>query len=109
MSVLPNGCRRIRLELTREPNPGGNPKDGYETAVPLALGGEIDAATWRKPRRHCRVRCFRDDSEQRLGRVARKPGVQWFFDYEPANDADDEAGFRPEKRLLRRANMYRAE
>lgn len=95
MSVLPNGFRRIRLELAREPEyPNGNPRDGYEFAVPLTEGGRIDAETWRKHRDHCRVRRFRDDSVPRLGRVARKPGGQWFFDYEPGNDADDEVGFR---------------
>lgn len=95
MSVLPNGFRRFRLELAREPNfPAGNPRDGYEFAGPLAPDGRIDAETWRKHRHHSHVRRFRDDSEQRLGLVARKPGGPWFFDYEPRNDADDEVGFR---------------
>ncbi len=95
MSALPDSFRRIRLELAREPkHPAGNPRDGYEFAVPLALDGRIDAETWRKHRDHSRVRRFCDDGEQRLGRVARKPGGQWFFDYEAGNDADDEAGFR---------------
>lgn len=95
MSALPNNFRRIRLELAREPkHPAGNPRNGYEFAVPLAANGSIDAETWRKHRDHCRVRRFRDDGEQRLGRVARKPGGEWFFDYEPGNETDDEVGFR---------------
>ncbi|PZR87573.1 MAG: hypothetical protein DI537_26005 [Stutzerimonas stutzeri] len=92
--LTPDPLRRIRLELAREPEyPAGNPRHGYEFAVPLAPDGRIDAETWRKHRDHCRVRRFRDDSE-RLGRVSRKPEGQWFFDYEPGNDADDEVGFR---------------
>lgn len=95
MSAPPDSFRRIRLELAREPkHPAGNPRDGYEFAVPLALDGRIDAETCSKHRDHSRVRRFCDDGEQRLGRVARKPGGQWFFDYESGNDADDEAGFR---------------
>jgi hypothetical protein len=95
MSALPNTFRRIRLELAREPkHPAGNPRDGYDFAAPLGDDGRIDAEAWRKYRDHCRVRRFCDDGAQRSGWLSRKPGGQWFFDYERGNDADDEVGFR---------------
>lgn len=95
MSALPKAFRKIRLELAREPkHPDGNPREGYEFAAPLGSDDRIDPEAWRKYRDHCRVRRFCDDGAQRSGWLARKPGGQWFFDYERGNDADDEAGFR---------------
>jgi hypothetical protein len=95
MTALPTSFRKIRLELAREPgHPQGNPNDGYEFVAPLLLDGRIDAAAWREHREHCRVRRFQDDEAQRSGWLARKPGGQWFFDYQRGDDADDEAGFR---------------
>lgn len=95
MTALPNTFRRIRLELAREPgHPAGSARDGYEFVAPLLLDGRIDATSWREHRDHCRVRRFSGDGTQRLGRLARKPGGQWYFDYELGSDADDEPGFR---------------
>ncbi|WP_312417625.1 hypothetical protein [Shinella sp.] len=46
-----------------------------------------------KSRDACRVRYFRDGKTARIGLLRRKPGGQWYFDYEPG-DRDDEIGFR---------------
>lgn len=107
MSALPNNFRRIRLELAREPkHPAGNPRNGYEFAVPLAANGSIDAETWRKHRDHCRVRRFRDDGEQRLGRVARKPGGNGSSTTSPVTKPMTRSASVSVKRPLCRANMY---
>lgn len=41
----------------------------------------------------CRVRRFRDGENDLIGRLRRKPGGQWYFDY-AEGDEDDELGFR---------------
>ena len=95
MVELPANFRRIRLELAREPgHPVGSPLDGYEFAAPLMRDGHIDATTWKKHAEHCRVRRFRANEADQHGRLARKPGGSWYFDYDRGSDADDESGFR---------------
>lgn len=85
----------IRLERAREPGlPEGSPADGYEFTVPLGTDGRIGAAGWRGQRKDCLVRRFRRNEKDRHGWLARKPGGAWFFDYDRADDADDETGFR---------------
>lgn len=39
------------------------------------------------------MRRFRSGEEHRVGRLRRKPGGQWYFDYEEG-ERDDEIGFR---------------
>lgn len=95
MSTLPRGFHLVRLELAREPgHPEGSRHDGYELVVPLDHEGHLDAEAWRAHKDKCRVGRFTEDGETRAGRLARKPGGQWYIDYEQGSTDDDEAGFR---------------
>lgn len=85
----------IRLERAREPGmPEGSTRDGYEFVAPLTAEGRIDAANWPKVRDDCFVTRFRQGADVLQGRLARKGGGTWFFDYDRGSDRDDEAGFR---------------
>lgn len=91
--LAPN-FRHVRLLLARARNhPQGEPREGYDLLVPLDDGGRLDADTWRKHQAACRVRRFSGDGDARIGRLRRKPGGQWYFDYEEG-ESDDEIGFR---------------
>jgi hypothetical protein len=98
MSQLPHVLKRIRLHLARSHDfPNGSVQHGYEFVAPLDAAGHIDADLWRKYREHCGVRRFWG-SESESGRLVHKPGgsehARWVFDYDPASQDDDEAGYR---------------
>ena len=66
----------------------------YEALLaPLDGEGRLDAAEWKTHQGACRVRHFAAGREDRIGRLRRKPGGQWYFDY-AEGDRDDEIGFR---------------
>lgn len=91
--LTPN-FRHVRLLLAREKgHPEGDREEGYDLLVPLDAEGRLDPADWKSHQAVCRVRYFRSDEEERIGRLRRKPGGQWYFDY-AEGDADDEIGFR---------------
>jgi len=86
--------RKIHLELAREPgHPEGEASHGYDLLAPLDAAGQLDAAAWKQDRDACRVRRFRRDEQDQVGRLGRRPGGSWFFDY-GQGDEDDESGFR---------------
>jgi hypothetical protein len=86
---------RIRMELAREPgHPAGDPAHGYEVVAPLDGEGRLDPALWRERRKNCTVLRLRPGERPEVGRLARKPGGAWYFDYDRDTDADDEPGFR---------------
>ncbi|MDN2566674.1 hypothetical protein N1F89_10610 [Aquibium sp. A9E412] len=86
--------RHVRMELAREKgHPMGDRGDGYDLVVPLDAEGRLDAAQWKKHQEACRVRRFRPGAEDLIGRLRRKPGGTWYFDYAEGED-DDEIGFR---------------
>ncbi len=86
--------RHVRLLLAREKgHPGGEHVDGYDLLLPLDMEGRLDAAEWKAHQSVCRVRRFRDGENDLIGRLRRKPGGQWYFDY-AEGDEDDELGFR---------------
>lgn len=93
-SNLSPSFRHVRLVLAREAGrPAGDRQEGYDLLVPLGADGRLDAEEWRKHGERCRIRWFGPDGRQRVGRLRRKPGGQWYIDYEEG-DRDDEAGFR---------------
>lgn len=93
-SELSPGFRHVRLLLARErDNPAGSRDEGYDLLVPLGADGRIDAAEWKAKQTRCRVRRFGAGEDDRIGRLRRKPGGQWYFDYEDG-ERDDEIGFR---------------
>ena len=90
---FPASFRHVRLELAREKDhPGGDSRYGYDLLVPLDTESRIDPAEWKPHQAACRVRHFQNGEADRIGRLRRKPGGTWYFDYE-AGPADDEIGF----------------
>jgi hypothetical protein len=91
---LPPNFRHVRLLLARERgHPQGARSEGYDLLIPLDESGRLDPAIWKANQAACRVRRFAGDSDVGIGRLRRKPGGQWYFDYEEG-ERDDEAGFR---------------
>lgn len=91
---LPPNFRHVKLLLARgKGHPQGEPDEGYDLLVPLDENGRLDPAVWKANQAACRVRHFSDEGDQRIGRLRRKPGGQWYFDY-AEGEADDEIGFR---------------
>lgn len=91
--LTPN-FRSIRLLLAREKgHPGGERDEGYDILAPLDPDGHLLASEWKSRQAACRVRRFEAGSADRIGRLRRKPGGQWYFDY-AEGDHDDEIGFR---------------
>ena len=83
---------RIVMRLAR--NPGtefaeGDDHRGYTVVAPLLEDGKLDVDAFQKARANCSVRRFAPDEEAVTGRLARR-GQTWFFDYDDADDADDE-------------------
>lgn len=94
MTDLTPRFRHVRLLLAREKgHPGGDQHAGYDLLVPLDDDGQLAPREWKTHQALCRVRSFNGNGETRIGRLRRKPGGQWYFDYE-AGDGDDEIGFR---------------
>ena len=95
MKDLPVSFRHIRLLLAREKgHPEGDGLHGYDIVAPLDADGKIDAETFKDHRDKCRVRRFRPDEADAVGKLVRGPGGHWRFDYDPAKTSDDEAAFR---------------
>lgn len=99
MTTLPRGFHRIRLNLARSPGfPEGSNQHGYEFVVPLTAEGRIDPTAWKEHRGLCKVRRFWAGEADQHGMVVNKPGgakgATWTFDYDPAAEDDDEAGYR---------------
>ncbi len=92
--TLTSKFRHVRLLLAREKGrPSGDREEGYDLLVPLDPEGRLDAAEWKAHQAACRVRRFRAGEDDRIGRLRRKPGGQWYFDY-VEGERDDEIGFR---------------
>ncbi|MEF2551288.1 hypothetical protein VQ042_07900 [Aurantimonas sp. A2-1-M11] len=90
---FPPSFRHVRLELAREKgHPDGDSRYGYDILVPLDTEGRIDPAEWKPHQAACRVRHFQEGQTDLIGRLRRKPGGTWYFDYQEG-PADDEIGF----------------
>jgi len=95
MKDIPVSFRHIRLLLAREKgHPGGDEDHGYDIVAPLDAGGRIDAEVFKAYRDSCRVRRFRPDEEDSVGKLVHGPGGRWSFDYDETTTSDDEVGFR---------------
>lgn len=74
--------RHARLVLAREKDhPAGDDDEGYDLLLPLDQEGRINAREWKENQSGRRVRHFRAGQDDRIGRLRRKPGGQWYFDY----------------------------
>jgi hypothetical protein len=90
---LTSSFRNVRLLLAREKaHPQGEREEGYDLLVPLNAEGRLDAREWKAHQTACRVRQFGGADGERIGRLRRKPGGQWYFDY-AEGERDDEIGF----------------
>jgi hypothetical protein len=83
---------RIIMRLAR--NPGtefadGDDHRGYTLVAPLQGDGKLDLEAFQKAKAKCSVRRFAPDEDAVTGRLNRR-GHTWFFDYDDADDADDE-------------------
>ncbi len=95
MSSLPHEFRQIRLELAREPgHPEGSNAIGYDLIAPLDESERLSAEVWRHHKDQCRVHRFHEGEDDQVGRLARRPGGSWYFDYDDATTADDESAYR---------------
>jgi hypothetical protein len=93
MNDLTPNFRSVRLLLAREKgHPEGEHDEGYDLRVPLDKDGRLDAHVWKTHQAACRVRHFSVTEDARIGRLRRKPGGQWYFDY-TEGERDDEIGF----------------
>jgi hypothetical protein len=93
VTKLPANFRHIRLLLAREKDhPSGSREEGYDLLAPLDEESRIDAHEWKRHPENCRVRHFHPAKEDRIGRLRRKPGGQWYFDYASGED-NVETGF----------------
>jgi hypothetical protein len=94
LSDLTPNFRTVRLLLAREKDhPAGEHEVGYDILVPLEKDGQLIPAEWKSHQEACRVRRFHSGENDRIGRLRRKPGGQWYFDY-AEGERDDEIGFR---------------
>lgn len=90
---LTQSFRSVKLLLAREKaHPHGEREEGYDLLVPLDAKGRLDASQWKTHQAACRVRRFGGHEGERIGRLRRKPGGQWYFDY-AEGERDDEIGF----------------
>lgn len=95
MKDVPASFRHIRLLLAREKgHPGGDGEHGYDIVAPLDADGRIDAEVFKAHRDLCRVRRFRPDEDDAVGKLVHGPGGRWSFDYDSADPNDDEVAFR---------------
>jgi hypothetical protein len=83
---------RIVMRLAR--NPGtefadGDDHRGYTLVAPLQADGKLDVDGFTAHRADCSVRRFAADEEAVNG-VLKRRGQTWYFDYDAADDADDE-------------------
>ena len=95
MTSFPSGFHQIRLELAREPgHPGGSNATGYDLIAPLDPESRLSPEAWRDHKDLCRVHRFREGEDDMVGRLARKPGGAWYFDYDDSTQDDDETAHR---------------
>src|SRR5690349_5051392 len=93
LKELTPDLRHVKLLLAREKaHPHGERDEGYDLLAPLDADGRLDARQWETHQASCRVRRFGGSEGERIGRLRRKPGGQWYFDY-VEGERDDEIGF----------------
>lgn len=97
----------VRLELARNSEfPNGSRQHGYQFVAPLDHKGHLDAAEWAKERDRCRVRRFWAGQPHELGRLVRRRGGAWVFDYNPATEPTTSLVSNLTNTISCRANTY---
>jgi hypothetical protein len=76
------GWTRLRLELARSRlHPEGSHRIAYDLTLPLDANGRLDRVAFRDTPEPCTVHCFREDSDDRVGALHRRPGGYFVFAY----------------------------
>lgn len=83
---------RVVMRLAR--NPGtefadGDDHRGYALVAPLGPDGKLDTEGFAAEKANCTVRRFVPDEDAVMG-VLKRRGQTWYFDYDAADDTDDE-------------------
>jgi hypothetical protein len=68
---------------------------------PLDADGHLDTAAWEKSPSSSTVVRFWDGERSELGYLVHHPKGGWAFDYDPADESDDETGFRLSNHLFK--------
>lgn len=90
----------IRLELARTPEfPQGSSDHRYEFVAPLTTDAHIDAQAWKAVKDHCEVTRVWGSEAPQFG-FLRHVGKGWRFDYDEADNADDEPFFKLDRHPL---------
>ncbi|OCW58109.1 hypothetical protein [Hoeflea olei] len=85
----------IHLVMARNKEfPEGNVHRGYDIHAPLDADGHLDEAAWEKAPAACTVVRFWDGARSELGYLVHDAKAGWVFDYDPADEDDDETGYR---------------
>lgn len=85
---------RIVMRLAR--NPGtefadGDDHRGYTLTAPLTEDGHLDEGAYGENGKSCTVRRFAPDEDAQEGLLKRRGSGRWYFDYDDADETDDEA------------------
>lgn len=96
---LPHHFKKITLHLARSrEHPDGSNRHGYDIVAPLTPEGRFDLEACHRHPEACRVHRFWAGEPDQIGRLRHRAGgaggSTWVFDYDAAQDDDDEAGYR---------------
>lgn len=98
--AVPAKLNFIRLELARTPEfPQGSYDHRYEFVAPLTKDAHIDADTWKAVKDRCEVTRVWGSEAPQFG-FLRHVGKGWRFDYDKAENADDEPFFKLDRHAL---------
>ena len=98
--LAPVNLNFIRLELARTPEfPQGSSDHRYEFVAPLTKDSHIDAAAWKGVKDRCEVTRVWGAEAMQFG-FLRHVGNGWRFDYDEADNADDEPFFKLDRHAL---------
>ena len=87
--------KHVRLELARDHDfPSGSQERGYEFVAPIDDDGRLVPEEWQQARDRCRVKRFWPHEPEAIGKLVRRRGGSWAFDYDPSTTSDDEPGFK---------------
>ena len=90
----------ISLELARTTEfPQGSSDHRYEFVTPLTKDAHIDAAAWKEVKDRCEVTRVWGAEALQFG-FLRHVGKGWRFDYDEADNADDEPFFKLDRHAL---------
>ncbi len=94
MNNLPKSFVHVKLELARErEHPVGDTEHGYDILVPLLADGTIDVELAAKYSENCRVRRFRRNEKDKVGKLLQNPDGSFYIDYDETRNDDDEKTF----------------